>query len=126
MRERMNKTRAYRGKWARIHGLWAEWAAILFLTLKGIRILYHRYKTPLGEIDLIAHDKTTLIFVEVKFRSSGDDLAHVVGVPQQRRLINAAQYFARQCPSHYTVRFDVLLVKPWRFPVHIENAWYGK
>lgn len=122
----MNKIRKHRGKWARIHGLWAEWVAIVFLTLKGLKIIRHRYRTPLGEIDLIASQGTTLIFVEVKFRSSGDDLAHVVGVSQQKRLINAAHYFARQCPSDYTLRFDVFLVKPWRFPVHIKNTWYGK
>ena len=56
------RTRAYR------HGLFAETVAALLLRLKGHRIVARRYKTPVGEIDLVALKGKRLAFVEVKRR----------------------------------------------------------
>lgn len=41
-----------------------------FLKKKGYKLIKQNYKTPLGEIDIIAKDKDTLVFVEVKTRES--------------------------------------------------------
>lgn len=118
--------RHLRGKSSWRHGLWAEWAAALLLRLKGYRILHHRLRLPMGEIDLIAHKENLLVFAEVKYRTGKADPLHALTVPQQKRLIQAAQYFARRFPPNYALRFDVILVKPWSFPVHIKNAWHAK
>ncbi len=48
----------------------AEYWAALYLMLKGYRILALRYRTPLGEIDLIARRKDVVAFIEVKARRS--------------------------------------------------------
>ena len=61
------RVRAYR------HGLFAETVAALLLQLKGHRIVAQRYKTPVGEIDLVALKGKRLAFVEVKRRKSLDD-----------------------------------------------------
>jgi putative endonuclease len=112
-----------RGRRSWLYGLLAEWFAIIFFRCKGYKLFKHRHRTPFGEIDLVAWKGTTIVFVEVKFRSLEEDLLHAVPEYQKIRIEHAAQYFARKFPSHYTLRMDVLLVKPWRFPVHIENAW---
>ena len=115
-------SRERRGRQAWIDGILAEWVAIVFLRLKGFKVLHHRYRTPFGEIDVIAQKGTTVICVEVKFRR-GDDLAHSVTAYQKARIVRAAVYFSRKTLENFSIRFDVLLIKPWRFPVYIENAW---
>jgi len=61
---RQRRVRAYR------RGLFAETVAALLLRLKGHRILARRYRTPVGEIDLVALKGKRLAFVEVKRRRS--------------------------------------------------------
>jgi putative endonuclease len=98
------------------------WAA-LYLRLKGWRIVARRLKTPRGEIDLIARRSGTTIFVEVKWRASADLLEQAVDPFRLRRVAAAAEAvthrFAKQGDL---VRIDVLLLAPWRFPRHLENA----
>jgi hypothetical protein len=64
---RERRVRAYR------HGLYAETIAALMLRLTGHRILARRYKTPVGEIDLVALKGKRLAFVEVKERKRFED-----------------------------------------------------
>jgi putative endonuclease len=106
-------------------GLGAETRAAWLLRLKGYRILARRFKTPAGEIDLVALKGGTLVFVEVKGR--GDLLAaHEAITPSQRRRIAAAAraWLARN-PGHMTLtqRFDAVFVAPRRWPVHHANAF---
>src|SRR5260370_17481898 len=54
-------------------GLSAESRAALLLIAKAYRILARRWKTPFGEIDIVARRRGILVFVEVKARSSADD-----------------------------------------------------
>ena len=61
------RVRAYR------HGLFAETVAALLLRLKGHRIIARRYKTLVGEIDLVALKGKRLAFVEVKQRRTFED-----------------------------------------------------
>lgn len=119
----MDQQKSRRGKWAWRRGLWAEWFGIIFLWCKGFRIYRHRLRTPFGEVDILARKGNTLVLVEVKLRLSHEDLPYAVSMTQQRRLERAAQYLTQSFPSHFSIRFDVLLVNPWRFPVHIKNAW---
>lgn len=100
-----------------------EALAALYLRLKGWRILAKRLKTPRGEIDLVARRGRTVIFVEVKWRNSADLLAQAVDPYRLRRVVAAAEAVAhRHARSGDLVRIDVLLLAPWRFPRHLENA----
>ena len=59
-------------------GLSAESRAAILLIAKGYRIVARRWKTPLGEIDIVARRRRTLVFVEVKARERADDAAEAV------------------------------------------------
>ena len=62
----------------------AESRAAAYLMAKGYRILAKRFRTPYGEIDLVAKKRNLLAFVEVKARASLDDAAYAVTPRQQR------------------------------------------
>jgi putative endonuclease len=101
-----------------------EWLAAWYLRLKGWRILARRVKTPRGEIDLIARRGRTVAFVEVKWRNSAAGLDQAIDGYRLRRVAAAVEAVAH----HYshgadTIRIDVLLLAPGRFPRHIVNAW---
>src|SRR5579863_8834413 len=72
-------------------GLSAESRAAAFLIAKGYRILAKRFRTPHGEIDLVARRRNLVAFVEVKARDTLDDAAYAVTPRQQARIIAAAQ-----------------------------------
>lgn len=106
-------------------GLWAETAACWALRLKGYRIVARRFKTRLGEIDVIAVRGRTLAIVEVKARATRDLAASAISPHQQQRLIRAAHLFLAAHPSYadHIVRFDALLVTPFGWPVHLPSAF---
>jgi len=105
-------------------GRWAETAAALALLVKGYRIVARRLKTPAGEIDLLARRGRILAVVEVKARASLDGAAFALGPRQQRRLARAAAVAAaRPRLAGLDIRFDVVLVAPWRWPRHLKDAW---
>ena len=106
-------------------GKFAEKLAAYYLRLKGYRILHHRFRSPAGEIDLIAKNKNELIFIEVKARKTKAEAAEAISPFQQRRIERAGAYFLQQFkgPSPQTIRFDVVLIAPWRWPEHIPAAW---
>ena len=107
--------------WGRLAEALAAWR----LRLAGYRILAHRFRTPIGEIDLIARRGTTLAFVEVKARRELADALGAITPHQQKRTLRAAELFLLRHPDHAacTVRFDVVAVRPWRLPSHLEDAW---
>lgn len=107
-------------------GLWAEELGALTLRLKGHRILEKRYKTPGGEIDLITETFDHLVFVEVKARPTVMEAAYALTPRQQSRLQTAALYYLQKNPSSKKCRFDVLLVKPGSFPVHLKNILWSE
>jgi len=95
----------------------------MFLRLKGWRVVDRRVKTARGEIDLIARRGRTLAFVEVKWRARQEDLATAIDAYRLRRVIAAAEAVApRYLRERETVRIDVLLLAPGRWPRHITNA----
>jgi putative endonuclease len=75
-------------------------ARAAFLMAKGYRILARRFRTPYGEIDLVARRRNVLAFVEVKARASLDDAAYAVTPRQRRRIIDAAQGWLMTHPEH--------------------------
>jgi putative endonuclease len=105
------------------HG--AETFAAFALRLKGYRILGRRVKTPHGEIDLVARKGDTVAIVEVKARADADTALSAVGPGSQRRLSAAARVWLARNPAFagHTLRFDVVMVVPRRWPSHLPNAF---
>jgi putative endonuclease len=101
----------------------AELAAALYLTGKGYRILAERYRSPRGEIDLIAAKGTLAVMVEVKKRDTVTDAKLSVTLRQRARIEGAAEDWLATQKSPWSVRFDVIAIVPWRLPTHIKDAW---
>ena len=106
-------------------GLSAESRAAMFLIAKGYRIAARRWKTPFGEIDIVARRRHALVFVEVKARERIDDAAEAVTERTRRRIIAAAELWLARHPddAQRTISFDVMLVAPGKMPRHIANAF---
>jgi putative endonuclease len=91
-----------------------EALAALFLRLKGYRIDARNWRCPLGELDIVAWDRDTLVFVEVKARSgtSAGAPEEAVDARKQARLVQLAQaYLARSRGPTPPCRFDVIAVE---------------
>ena len=106
-------------------GVSAERRAALFMAAKGYRTLAKRWKTPVGEIDLVVKRGALIVFVEVKARAGLDAAAEAVLPRQKRRIIAAAEAWLAAHPEHagYDMRFDAILVAPGKLPRHIEAAF---
>ena len=106
-------------------GLSAESRAAALLMTKGYRILARRFRTPHGEIDIVARRRNTIAFIEVKARDTLDDAAYAVTPRQQARIIAAAQGWLMAHPEHeeYDLRFDAMLIAPRRLPRHVMAAF---
>jgi putative endonuclease len=106
-------------------GLSAETRAAAYLIAKGYRILAKRFRTPYGEIDIVARRRKLVAFVEVKARASLDEAAYAVTPRQQRRIIDAAQAWLMTHPEHaeLELRFDVMLIAPRHLPRHLLAAF---
>ena len=106
-------------------GLSAESRAALLLIAKGYRIAARRWKSPVGEIDIVARRRNLLVFVEVKARVGLDEAAFAVTPHQRRRILAAARAWLARHPDDVAcaMRFDAILVAPWRMPRHIVGAF---
>ena len=106
-------------------GLSAESRAAAFLIAKGFRILARRFRSPVGEIDIVARRRHLLVFVEVKAREKLDDAAWSVTDRQRGRIVAAAEAWLARFPdeSIRDIRFDAILVAPGRIPRHIPAAF---
>lgn len=106
-------------------GMKAETMAALYLRLKGYKILERRYRTHLGEIDIVAKRYGVVAFVEVKLRRTHESAAEAIDRINQARVRRAAElYLAKHI--EYTVfetRFDALVMAPGRLPQHIVGAF---
>lgn len=94
-------------------GQQGEAAAARFLARKGCRIVARSSRSGLGELDLVAVDGRTVVFVEVKTRRSqeGGHPAEAVDAPKQRRLTRLALgYLKRHGLLEYPARFDIIAV----------------
>ena len=103
----------------------AEWFAALALMLKGYRIVSLRYKAPVGEIDLVARKGDMIAFVEVKARRDLASGVDAVSYPAQRRIAAAGELFISRQPdsARLSWRHDIVVVSPWAWPVHLEDAF---
>lgn len=100
-----------------------------YLCRKGLTIIARNYRCKAGEIDLIAEDRGTLVFVEVRYRGRNSLVtsAESVTPTKQRRLIRAAQHYLLSHRHDCPCRFDVLAISPSILGRHnvnwIDNAF---
>jgi putative endonuclease len=122
MADQIGRRKAYR------RGHRSEWLAALALMLKGYRIVARRYRTKLGEIDLIARRGDLVIMVEVKARPTLLEAMEAIGRESERRIEGAADLWLTRQKDYgrLSVRFDMVAVLPRRWPVHVENAFQGR
>lgn len=106
-------------------GRFAEIAALWWLRLKGYRILDRRARTAAGELDLVAMRGDILAIVEVKARGRLDTAREAIGARQRARIIRAASLWRARYPrfAALCLRYDLVLIVPWRLPVHERAAW---
>ncbi len=96
-------------------GRWGEEEAARFLRRLGMKIVERNLRTPVGEIDIVARQGKTLIFVEVKTRRSDafGTPQEAVGPAKQRQIIRAAQWYLGDGRGRgLQPRFDVVAVYP--------------
>ena len=106
-----------------------EDVAVTFLQKQGIEILQRNYRCPRGEIDVVAREGSTLVFVEVKTATTGE-----FGPPEgwvdsrkQRQVGRiAAAYLQEHRVADTDCRFDVVTVMGRQDPSinHIRNAFW--
>ena len=116
------RVKAYR------HGRRSEWLAALALMVKGYRIVARRYRTRLGEIDIIARRGDLVLIVEVKARPTLAEAMEALARGSERRIEGAADLWLVRQPDYarLSLRFDMVCVLPRRWPVHVENAFQGR
>ena len=95
---------------AQAAGSAAEEAAANFLARQGLQIVARNYRTRMGEIDLVARDGATLVFVEVRMRSSNHygGGAESIGARKQARIVAAARQDLARLRREPPCRFDVV------------------
>ena len=104
------------------YGRLAEAACVWSLRLRGYRILARRFRTHVGEIDIVARRGRMVAIVEVKARHG--ETPPAVSPRQRRRIVRAAEAFLAHRPQPGAgLRFDLMTVARWRPPRHLEDAW---
>lgn len=105
-------------------GLRAEMLAAVLLRLKGFKIMAQRYRSPVGEIDIVARRGNLLVFVEVKARATMGEALESIQGHQTRRIVRAAQYYAAGLAGEtHDIRFDVIAVCPGFKIKHLPSAF---
>jgi len=119
---RLSRQRAYR------KGHLGEWLAAFALILKGYRIVARRFRTPLGEIDLIARRGKLVAIVEVKARPTLAEAMEAVSFSAQRRIDAAADLWLARQPDYaqLSLRYDLVAILPGRWPVHVKNIYSAR
>ncbi len=107
-------------------GLLAEYIVIIRYILKGYFPIKHRWKSKMGEIDIILKRGKSIIFCEVKARSSDFNIENPVSYIQKQRIIKSAEYFIainRNLKIKNT-SFDLAIVKSI-FDIKLYKGWIG-
>ncbi len=101
----------------------AEDYALAFLAQRGLKLLARNYRSRYGEIDLILQDQSTLVFVEVRCRTSSrfGGALESVDRRKQNRLIQSAKHYLVSHHRDTPIRFDVLALTPT--PEGFELEW---
>jgi len=107
-------------------GRHAENVAAAFLQQQGLELVARNYRCRFGEIDLIARDGKTLVFVEVRMRSSNSfgGAAASITAAKRGKLTRAARHYLAGTARMPACRFDALLVSGADHSVEwIKNAF---
>ncbi len=112
----------------RARGAWGETRALAFLEEKGYIVIEKNYRTPRGEIDIVARDGERIVFVEVKVVGTypAEDLGRIVGPLKRRRIRETGLRYLYEHPEWrgQGARCDVIMIVPGgRDVVHLENAF---
>ena len=94
-------------------GKQGESVAVRYLKKQGYKIIEQNYRSKVGEIDIIAREKRTLVFVEVKIRSSRSfgSPKWAVTPKKQKTISMAALYYLKITEqTHADARFDVVSI----------------
>jgi len=118
------------GREKREIGMLGEGIALKFLEDKGYKIKCRNFRTPFGELDIVAKHKGSLVFIEVRTRSTsslGPPVLSVTRIKQIHIIRNALFYLKRYGRAYADWRIDVICIKlghdlqPESID-HIENA----
>jgi putative endonuclease len=126
MKRKINRVNSSARKKAEKSGRQAEFIAALWLNLKCYRILGRRVRTPVGELDIVAMSpQGVLAIIEVKARRSQIEALEAISYRQRERISRAAELYLSRRPAlrHSQVRFDAILIVPYRVPRHLKDAW---
>ena len=100
------------GKTSTLRGRWAEQIALEYLLDKKLKLLERNFRSAFGEIDLIMQDKNTILFIDVRYRSSNyfhTALESINRKKCERIIITSNQYLSQnRAASHMDCRFDVI------------------
>lgn len=121
----MTSERRKRGARSRRRGRLAESLAVLFLRLKGYRILERNWRSKLGEIDVLARKGHLLVLVEVKTRGDAALARGAVLAPQRQRLIRSLGHYLKTRPelAGLDLRCDMVAFAKLGWPIHLKDAW---
>lgn len=106
-------------------GLKGEDMAIEILKKEGYKIIERNYRSPFGEIDIIASCGDTLTFIEVKRRDSerfGDSLSAIDERKKRKIIMSALYYVKKEKQDAKKVRFDIVGIDKSRVKI-IKNAF---
>jgi putative endonuclease len=106
-------------------GATGEDRAVDYLVRSGMRIVERNYRCKLGELDVIARDADTLVFVEVRSRRSAEygNALDAISWHKRRRVSRMAMaYVAARKPRFVEARFDVVAITGDEV-VHVKDAW---
>ena len=118
-------SRTDRRRRAEAQGRRAERLAAWWLRLKGYRVLTRDFRVPVGEIDLVVQRGQLVAAVEVKARAKLTEALGAISPRQRQRIARALGVFLQRRPelAGCDLRFDALLIVPWRLPCHMTDAW---
>jgi len=106
-------------------GATSEERAVDHLLRQGYRIVERNFRCKVGELDVIARDGRTLVFVEVRSRRSAEygSALEAVHWGKRKKVSRVAQaYLTVRRPHFETARFDVIAITGGEL-VHIQDAW---
>ncbi|MEW6564304.1 MAG: YraN family protein [Spirochaetota bacterium] len=90
--------------------------AAAYLTAQGYEIVARNFRSTFGEIDIIARERDTLVFIEVKAWSyfGLENLEYAINLQKQQRIIKTAKFFLATHREYNSValRFDILFIGP--------------
>jgi putative endonuclease len=110
-----------------LYGLFAEKIASEYMLKEGFKLLFNRYKTPYGELDLVMNKSDLITFIEVKARKKlhKNYLEETITTTQQRRNYNAAEFFLSENQQYHSFlcRFDLVIIQGNKIFNHIVGIY---